>query len=576
MATLETYLSTSWRVGRTAAAVCDALPAPFGTAATLATAQAPRSGVRTGKPVEEVVAGQNPSAFVSPAFVTLDEAGAGMARGFVEDFYYHIWVIPQTLALQNPRPNTDIPFLIWNAYPYDNDVEVITGTDADGLELDLVPVDTFSAIELRTVNLRITPSAPIQIDASFLFEFTEGSGILYFTADIADFVQMQPDPPVSEQWAWLTDVIENRDGSEQRIALRGTPRRTIKYGFMLESEAERRRQYNRWFKSLPTRLVIPYYQYSTALIQDSAAGESKLYFDPARTDLRDGEFAIVYEAQTDAGYLVKIGTVDADGATLDAPLTFSATADMIIAPAFTSRLFDNTGFTMKYVTGNIQVQAESLVARSSFTRPGSTAVIPTFDGLPVLDIRPISQGDVPEVFDANYEVIDGITGVQDIFTSWPHPAVGTTRKWTIRRLQNPGEMDWWRDFLDGAKGRQNPFLMPTWFADLYAAEAPALSSTQLTLQASDYSALYFPYEAYKRLQIETAAGIIWRKVVSCSENEDGTTTLELDAAFGATAEDVDIQKISFLNLVRLSTDTVSLTHERIRTRIELTTRTIDS
>lgn len=575
MAILETYFSASWRIGRGEPRVTGSLDAAAPGSDALYWAQPDRTGVAFARPVEELLAA-DPGAVVVPDFWEGPEVTAGMSRGFVSDFYYRIWAIPETLEVQNPRLNTDIPFLIWNAYPYENDLTDIAVTDGDGLELDVEPVSEFQPIELRTINLQITPSAPIQIDAVFEFIFAEGSALFYFSANIADFVQMVPDPPVQEVWSWLTDIIAARNGAEQRIALRATPRRSIRYSFMLENETERRRQYNRWFKSLSTRLVLPYYQYATALTQAVASGGDRLYFDPTRTDLRDGEFALLYDTATEQGFLVKLTTVEADGATLDSPITFDATPTMIIAPAFTSRLADRTGFDMQKVTGKITVQGESLVSRAAFARPGSEAVIPTYDGLPVLNIRPISVGDNPETFDANYEVIDGRTGVQDIFTAWLRTEVIMTRKWTIRRLQNPGEMDWWRDFLDLIRGQQNPFLIPTWFADLTLASAPTPSTTQLVITGSDYAALYFPYETFKRLQIETAAGAIWRTVLSAVDNGDGTTTLELNLPFGASADDVLISKVSFLNMVRLASDTVTLQHERIRTQIELTTRTIDA
>jgi hypothetical protein len=230
---------------------------------------------------------------------------------------------------------------------------------------------------------------------------------------------------------------------------------------------------------------------------------------------------------------------------------------------------------MKQVTGNIAVQSEVLTPRTEFKRPGSTAVIQTYNDLPVLHYRPVATGETPEIFDADYEIIDGQTGIKEIFSARPHPSVGTTRKWTIRRLQNPGEMDWWRDFLDGIHGMRDPFLMPTWFHDLVLFETPTPGSSQMIVTAPDYAALYWPFETYKRLQLETEAGLVWRKVVGVTDNIDGTTTLDFDTPLGATAEEVAILKVSFLNLTRLATDTVTLTHERIRTSIELSTRTVD-
>lgn len=516
--------------------------------------------------------------FVPAIGVTLPAVAGSLGGGYLYDYYYRIWVFPETLEAQNPSIGTPIPFDIWNAYPQPltNDITAILSTGAEGLELDFDVGEPFGAIEYRTVNITITPDAGINIDAEFIFQFEAGEAPFYFLANIADFVQMVPDPPVTEEWEWLTDVVKAWSGKEQRIALRLTPRRGAQYGFLLESEVERQRQYNRWYKSLASRIVLPYYQYATSLTQESAAGTSTLYFDPIRTDLRDGEFALVYDALTDAGYLVKIGTMAADGCTLDSPLTFTALPRMIIAPAFTSKLQDGTGLTMLHVTGEIRVVSEALESRVQFTRPGSTAVLNTYDGYPVLDIRPIADGDTPENFDAGVEVIDGGTGIRAIYSAWGHTEVATVRNYTIRRLQNPVEMDWWRDFLDAAKGQQNPFLQPTWLADLFPAAVPGDGSTDLIVNATDYPSLYWPHETFKRLQIETTAGILWRKVLSVTTNEDGTVTLGLDQPFGSTAEEREISKVSFLNLVRLASDRVVLRHERVRTRLSLATRTTDA
>lgn len=513
----------------------------------------------------------------SPDVYVAANVPAVLPGHFLFDFYYRIWVVPTILTAQNPVLGQPIPFAIWNAYPQpvSNALEEILALNGAGLTFDFDVGEVWKAIEYKTVNITITPAAPIEIAAAFEFHFAEGVGLFYFNASIADFVQMVPDPPVTETWSWLTDVIPSRDNTEQRIALRATPRRATKYGFMLESEDERRRQYGRWFKSLGSRIVLPYYQYQTRLTQPSAVGTNKLFFDPAKTDVRDGEFVIILEEATETGYLVKLDTVEADGATTDTPLTFAPTTVMILAPSFTSRLADRSGLTMRSVTGRIELNAQALTYRQSFKRPGSTAVIQTYDGLPVLHLRPIAVGDTPEIFDANYEVIDSQTGLQDTYVAWPHPDVATTRKWTIRRRQNPAEMDWWRDFLDTIQGRREPFLMPTWFADLTLGLDPDPGASSIVITNKDYAALYFPYETFQRLQIETEAGIVWRRVTGTVDNPDGTTTLELNTPLGATPAEVAISKISFLNKVRLSSDTVTLTHERLRSQIELATKTVD-
>lgn len=516
-------------------------------------------------------------AVAAPASTSYGPVQAVVAGSFLFDYYYRIWVLPDVLNAQNPVLGVPIPFAIWNAYPQPltNPLSAITANGGLGLSLNFNAGDVWRAIEYKEVGVTIGEAAPLNIVADFEFNFGSGVGRFYFNATIADFVQMIPDPPVTETWSWLTDVIASRNNTEQRIALRRTPRRAIKYGFLLESEAERRRQYQRWFKSLGSKIILPFYQYHTKLAQASALGDSKLWFDPALTDVRPGEFVIVMNEAAATGSLVKIATVEADGATTDSPLTFEATAGLIIAPAFTSRLNDRTGLTMRSVTGALDVAATVLTYRASFKRPGSAAVIQTFDGLPVLHLRPVAVGATPEIFDANYDVVDSRTGIQELFVSWPHPTVDTTRKWTIRRRQNPAEMDWWRDFLDTVLGQREPFLMPTWFEDLTLAEAPAMASPTIRISEKDYASLYWPFDTFKRLQIETEAGIIWRKVVGVDSSPDGTTALQLDTALGATEADVAIRKISFLNRVRLASDTVTLTHGRLRTQVSLPTRMVD-
>ena len=508
---------------------------------------------------------------------TYPDQPAVIAGNFLFDYYYRIWVIPDILNASNPVEGVPIPFLVWNAYPQPltNTLDSIDTVDATGLSLDLSPGDVFRAVEIKEVNVTIGPTAPLQIAAEFDFNFDLGVGRFYFRATIADFVQMIPDPPVTETWGWLTDVIPSRANVEQRIGLRATPKRSIKYGFLLENEVERRRQYQRWYKSLGKPIILPFYQYQTRITAPSLTGDSKLYFDPALTDLRDGEFLMLMHEATNTGYLIKIDTVDPDGVTTQSPLQVDVPKGWIVAPTFRMRLNDRTGLTMKQVTGHIDVTATGLDYRALFSRPGSAAVISTFDGLQVLDKRPIAVDQSPEAFDANYEVVAGDTGVEGIYVSWPHPVVAMTRQWTIRRRQNPVDMDWWRDFLDGCNGQRVPFLLPTWFEDLVAAEAPTPGTALLRIAGTDYATLYFPHDTFQRLQIETEAGIIWRKVVTADVNPDGSTTLGLDVPFGGTLDDVAISKISFLNRVRLSGDTVTLTHDRLRTQIELATVTVD-
>lgn len=506
-----------------------------------------------------------------------DEVSTGLFYGALAVYYFQIWVIPRTLTAQNPSVGIGIPFNIWNAYPYPNTLQSISAEDDEGLELNFEPPDEWRAIEYREVEISITPAAPIQISASYEFVFEFGAGQFFFEAVIADFVQMRPDPPVTEHWDWLTDVVVGHNGVEQRIALRDTPRRSTSYEIGLEHEADRRQQYNRWFTSLATRLVFPYYQYSVRIDQPADIGDTEIFFDPAKTDMRGGEFVVILSEATETGGLVRLDEVTSTGAILDSPLQFSVNRGSIVSPAFSSRIENRSGFQMFQVHGLLKVEAQVLDVRSEFSRPGSSAVIQRLDGLPILTELPIAtSGPSPEDFDVNYEVIDSDTGLLDIKSSWPHPKVIMQRKFAVRRFQEAEKMDWWRDFLDEVKGMRGPFLMSTQFGDLVPAENPATDSAILRIFSQNYESSYFPFETYRRIEILLKDGRrLWREVLSVTENEPGDLNLNLSSSFGSNAADVDIERVSFLNLCRLSSDRVTLIHDHQRTEIQLSIQTTD-
>lgn len=503
---------------------------------------------------------------------------AAMMRGWLSASYYQIWVIPSVLVAQNPRINVPIPFNIWNAYPFTNEVVSIVGTDDTGLELSFLPGDPWRAIEFKEVTITILPSAPIQIEASYLFNFEAGVGRFRFEAVIADFVQMRPDPPVTEVWDWLTDVIVAYDGSEQRIALRKSPRRSTSYEIGLENEDDRRKQYNRWLKNLATRLVFPYYQYSSRITQTSLIGDVNVYFDTTITDVRAGGYIVVLNEETETGALVKILTVFDTYIVSDSPLQFNITKGSIAAPAYSSRISNNTGYDWFQVHGRLKVEAQVLDIQASFSRPGSVAVIETLNGLPILTERPIATGGPSsDRFDIDYEVIDSQTGLLDIKASWLHPYVDMTRRFAVRRHAEPIKMDYWRDFLDTIRGRWKAFYFPTWLDDLPVIENPTVSGNTLRVYSNDYVASYFPYETYKQVQIELRDGrFLYRTVLTAVSDVPGENTLSLTPAFGDNPEDVDIVRVGFLNLARLGLDRVSLMHSHQRTEIELNIRTTDS
>lgn len=506
-----------------------------------------------------------PSNPLPQAVGTLDQ------QEFLFDFYYRIWVIPGQMVLRNPRIGVNIPFDIWNAFPYTNDLTSIMATGADGLDLDLVPPSEFFMIEYRTVNLKLTPQAPMRIDANFTFNFEQGVGLFHFLADRALIIPAIPEDPLTEEWEWLTDVPTSVNNSEQRIALRDVPRRTMRMNFIIDSEDSVKRFIRQFMFDLAGQIIVPYYQYATLTLQASLMGTDQLYFDQARTDLRVG--ALVYILNPDgSSELGEIAELNAPGGRLDSPLTINVAKGAYIMPAFQS-IIPNKQSLSRYSVNNVgeaEIVATSSLARPIFSRPGSTAVITSFDGYDVLDKRPIYDGLSQTTFENGSQIVDNLTGNQEIFSHWTATQEAGKRQFKINRVRKPEEMDYWRDFCGNRRGQWKSFLIITFRSDEYVYQTPAPSASELIITGSDYASLFFPVgEIYSRLALWNGTAWVFCKVISAEANDDGNSVCTLSAPLPADPGQLNFQFASYLMKVRLGTDKVSLEHTGLESFISL-------
>jgi len=493
------------------------------------------------------------------------------------EIYFRVWAIPAFLNPINPGRNVPIPFLLWNAYTVKNYLNTVGGTGQTGLTTDIVVSETFEPVEEREFNITIEDDAPFSISATYIFTFTYNSVTMLFEVVVINWLEEIPDFPVLEQWEWLTDVIRTADGSEQRISIRNQPRRRLEGMILIKDDVDREEQLRRWYELMEATTVIPFYQYATRITQDSVITDTKIYFDPAKTDVRAGEKVIIYHPQDDTSFPLELTAMAADGATLD-PLTYNVYAGDLIAPAFDCHLDNRTGVQMTQVAGQLRLRAQTAEYRDDFDRPGSTATITTYDSLDVMDRIPLaSRGFVDEIVDMGPAIIDNESGVIDRSSPWLHASVDGVRKWIFNRKTNPTEMDWWRDFLTARHGMRVSFLMPTWREDLFLDTDPSAGVLQFDVEGLDYHNRYSEFDTYKRLQLINPDGdIIYRTVDYTTSSPGGITTITLTSAMPVDSSWENGFTISFLHRVRLNSDRVRLTHGPMDTEIELSIRTVDA
>jgi len=543
----------------------EALQAGWSTGGPIAVpATYPGLGVRSG------VLG----AYAVPVATSLPDAASGtLLRGFMDWFYFRIWVIPKVLDAQNPQVGSPIPFRIWNSFLTSNELQDLIETNALGLTLDIEIGDVLAKLEQRTITVVIGEDAPYQIDANFEFDFEHGGSALRFLAQLADILPVEVNTGIVEEFEWLTDILPNYDGTEQRIALRGRPRRNFYVQLTLETEADRKKLYDKLYETIAQSVIVPAYQYQSKLKANTVISDNKIYCNPRRADLRVDESVIIVDRNGSFFYYKVLGVFE-DHVTIT-----TAFAQVIqargakVVGGFTGRLPDNSNLRMDANGGKSDLTIKIIDSREQVAYPDYTVTLPLMSDVPMLLRRPLSEGEADESFGAGLEVIDNATGKPAQFTAWDQRYITGSRRYLINGLFDKDELQFWRTFLDYCRGRQRAFLTPTWRADLVQAPGTVALVSQLEVVGPEYANQYFASPTYRHLYIETSVGS-FPVVVVDAENNGTTSTIYFNALGEVDLTGAEIVRISYMMMCRLGSDTVRLTHQDTFSTIDLTLRTI--
>lgn len=488
------------------------------------------------------------------------------AGSHYNDFWLRLWVIPKVLQLVNPQLNSNIPFHLWNTFTSVQALNSILVSGSSVLSFDIAPPDPINDSQYLEANLQIGPGEAT-VDATVSFAYPDVSGILRVIAAVSSTFNLIPDVPVTERWNFLTDIITAYDGSEQRVSLRRYPRIDQAFDVEIINEQQRREQYNLLRKNISVQAVIPMYQYATPITATTLAGGSKIFFDPARCNAREGQFLAVVNTTDERSFLGVVTTIEADGAILNTAAGEEISGpSWVVIPTITCLIEDGSGIRMDSVSGRLSVKGSSLVD-PSLVRPGATRTPTLLNGIPVLDRRPLAGAN--EDFEYEREVIDNQTGMRDLNSSHIHPRVVGNRSFVIQRVTDPDEMDYWRSLFDTVRGAQGTFLLSTYFPDLTLEQTQTIpnGASQFIVNEGDYTTLFQQYGSWEHIEIGYGDNPhdgnnprTQHRVTSATANIDGTATIGFTPAIPIGPDyDGKINRISFLVRCRAS-DTIAWRH----------------
>jgi hypothetical protein len=491
--------------------------------------------------------------------------------GMESDYYNNVWVIPDLIEVRNPPIGVPQEFGIWNACLQPNEILNVYGDGTIGLESSVESGEEYKRLQLIRHSITLTPLAPIEIDASYIFNFLIGAGSLIFKASRAVVLYEPAEAPLKQVYEWKTDVIRAYDGQEQRVLIRPKPRCHLEYNILFTSDAKIRTQRANLFTSISSPMVFPLWHEAFYLNTQASQGTKDLYGDFSLRDFKVGDFLLLVSSSNSHSELVKV-FFESDGhIILENDLNANFPSGTTVYPCEVAYINDGTRISRFPVNVAQMVVSGKVIEIKSLG--GRTASLTTFDNLPLLDVRPLNNSLVDDAFTINSEEVD-FGNVYRVYASQELPRVSGKREYVIRSRQ---ELQFFKLFLDTIAGQSKPFYCPSFREDLRIAVQPEQGSSQLDIFSEEqYAQDWYKSDAHKSIMLVTMDGARQpKKVTSAVDNQNGTTTISIDPPLTDTVLGSTIASIEYMQKVRLGEDKVTFNHYGAYSKLELNIKTVE-
>lgn len=480
-----------------------------------------------------------------------------VARSYLDDYYYRIHVVPRVLDIGNLLTVRTHEVLLWNAWLTPQALSAIGESGTDGLaESGLSAPTTFMPLEERLFYVESSLDGPATINALYTFEFPSESPTLDVRGRRVSVLGHSPNwgEPVRERLEWLTDVLPALAGNEQRVGLRGVPRRWLEYSVLTRDRAETIRLETLVMGWQSRLFAVPMWQDAQTLAADLSAGSQTIPCAVSGYGFEPNGLVLLWLAH-DRYEALAIDSVEL--------LSLALKVTTLAAWPAGTRL--------------LPVRLGRLPARQKFVRETNRHLSATLDFSLIEHPSGIAE-DIGEVY-AGYHVYPGSPNWADPIENemarqietldydtgapWIEDISGLTtqiKSWHWL-LKSRAEIVALRAWLDARKGRLVPFWSPTQSDDIEVVSNIGDASTVISIVNIGY-ARYLAGRADRRhLLFETMAGArYFRAIVGESEVNDEVETLTIDSPLGELLTPADILRVRFLHLVRLEMDDVEIVY----------------
>lgn len=366
---------------------------------------------------------------------------------------------------------------------------------------------------------------------------------------------IQPDwaNGVTENLAWLTDVLQGQSGAEQRRQMRLSPRRTLEYDFWCAGPART------LFDLMVTaggsdEWLLPLWFDGDRLSGSFNAGSPAVGIDTTNTEFFAGSQVVLYADE----FTYEVKTIQSVSAV---SLQFSEVTSMNwpkgtrVMPVRPARLTDQPSIsklTSQVAQGTVRLQ---MTQNNDFT-PSITGDL---YGLYVVVGPGPNERDSIDVtwtrlllsLDDTVSIVQQVDTANIGFYKQKHPVM----------LRGKAEHNAFRGMLYALAGRMTPVWLPTFAEDFKLLSAT--NGSTLTVRNTGYSQFRTALTGKKDIQILCTDGTrLYTSITGAQLVDSNTERLQITVAqFGRTLTPANVRRISLMTLSRSDIDAVDITHQ---------------
>lgn len=477
------------------------------------------------------------------------------AHSYFDDYYNRIHVVPRVLDIGNLLSVQTRQAVVWNAYLTSQALASIDEDETVGLtESGITAPSTFAPLQESVFNVTIDTEGPASIDALYTFNFPAESPTLAVTGRRVVVFGYAPNwtAPVRERLSWLTDVLPALAGTEQRVGLRGVPRRAMEYEFMARDRTESIRLETMLLGWQSRLWAVPVWTDMQSIASTLPAGSTSISCVTTGYEFAANGLLVLWRGPHDYE-AVEIASVGAGSLTLKAATLATWPAGTRIYPVRLGRMPDRQKFrreTGHHLTGTLSFDFIDhpgvTAADSGDTFAGYRVYLGRTDWAEPVEVEALRQLEILD-YETGAARVDDISGLAALLKSW-HWTMGTRAEVVALRA-----------WLHARAGRLMPFWSPTQGDDIEVLAPIGASDTAITIRNIGYKRYIDGRVDRRHIVIETKSGTrYYRTITAASEIDDETETLAIDSALGVTIQVADLKLVRFMHLVRLDSDEVEI------------------